>query len=146
MPLIKIGKAYYNDEERPIYLLQGNATKDAEWAPVNDKPHAKVSVAAQESLDGGTLFVNVNGWRAQADQVAKITKRDSILAIGVLRKREYNDKFYYDLDADFVALSGAGLTDRSGYTAQSSSSAPTQPATTGGFTDLGDVDDGDLPF
>lgn len=146
MPLIKIGKAYYNDEERPIYLLQGNATKDAEWAPVNDKPHAKVSVAAQESLDGGTLFVNVNGWRAQADQVAKITKRDSILAIGVLRKREYNDKFYYDLDADFVALSGAGLTDRSGYTAQSSSSAPTQPATTSGFTDLGDVDDGDLPF
>lgn len=146
MPLIKIGKAYYNDEERPIYLLQGNATKDAEWAPVNDKPHAKVSVAAQESPDGGTLFVNVNGWRAQADQVARISKRDSILAIGVLKKREYNEKFYYDLDADFVALSGAGLTDRSGCTPQSSYSAPAQPATTDGFTDLGDVDDGDLPF
>lgn len=146
MPLIKIGKAYYNDEERPIYLLQGNATKDAEWAPVNDKPHAKVSVAAQESPDGGTMFVNVNGWRAQADQVARISKRDSILAIGVLKKREYNGKFYYDLDADFVVLSGAGLTDRSGYSTQAPSPAPGRPAATNGFEELVDVDDGDLPF
>lgn len=146
MPLIKIGNAYYNDEERHVFMLQGRATRDAEYAPVNDKPHSKVSIAAKESPDGGVLFVNVNGWRGQAEQVARVSKGDSVLAIGVLRKREYNEKFYYDLDADFVALSGAGLTDRSGYTAQSSSSAPAQPATADGFTDLGDVDDGDLPF
>ena len=32
MPLIKIGKDHYNGEERPIYLLQGNAVRGAEWA------------------------------------------------------------------------------------------------------------------
>lgn len=142
MPLTKLGKTYYNDEERTVYLLQGTATKDAEWAPVNDKPHAKVSIAAQTGPDGETIYVNLNGWRDRAEQVAEIAKRDSVLAVGVLKRREYNGKLYYDLDADFVALSGAGLIDREG---ASPRQAPAS-GTSAEFEDMGDVDDGDLPF
>lgn len=143
MPLIKIGKTYYNETERAVYLLQGQAVRDAEWAPVNDKPHAKVSVLAQNNAAGDALFVNVNGWRDRADEVAEIAKRDSVLAVGVLKKREYNGKNYYDLDADFVAISGAGLLDREGASPRPSDQPA--PEAKGDFEEL-DVDDGDLPF
>ncbi len=144
MPLIKIGKDHYNGEERPIYLLQGNAVRGAEWAPVNDKPHAKVSVAAQQGADGETIFVNVNGWRDRADQVAEIAKLDSVLAVGVLKKREYNGRTYYDLDADFISISGAGLLDREGASPRRAE-AQQEAAGSGSFEEL-DVDDGELPF
>ena len=108
MPMIKIGKTYYNDEERPIYLIQGNATRDGESAPVKGKEHGKVSVAAAQTPSNDTIFVTVNGWRSRAGEVASIRKMDSVLAIGVLKKREYEGRYYYDLDADFVAVSGTG--------------------------------------
>ena len=108
MPMIKIGKTYYNDEERPIYLIQGNATRDGEDAPVKGKDHGKVSLAAAQTQGGDTIFVTVNGWRSRAGEVAAIRKMDSVLAIGVLKKREYEGRYYYDLDADFVAVSGTG--------------------------------------
>ena len=104
MPMIKIGKTYYNDEERPIYLIQGNATRDGEDAPVKGKDHGKVSLAAAQTQGGDTIFVTVNGWRSRAGEVASIRKMDSVLAIGVLKKREYEGRYYYDLDADFVAV------------------------------------------
>lgn len=145
MPLIKFGKTYYNGEERAIYILQGNATRDGEECPINDKPHAKVSVAAQGREDGSTLFITVNGWRDRAEQIAAIRKLDSVLAIGVLKKREYNGKDYWDMDADFVAISGAGIlgadiTTAGSYNGFGSSSGP------GCFSELESVDDGDLPF
>ena len=108
MPMIKIGKTYYSDEERPIYLIQGNATRDGQDAPVKGKDHGKVSLAAAQTQGGDTIFVTVNGWRSRAGEVAAIRKMDSVLAIGVLKKREYEGRYYYDLDADFVAVSGTG--------------------------------------
>ena len=108
MPMIKIGKTYYNDEERPIYLIQGNAVRDGEDAPVKGKDHGKVSLAAAQTQSGDTIFVTVNGWRSRAGEVAAIRKMDSVLAIGALKKREYEGRYYYDLDADFVAVSGTG--------------------------------------
>lgn len=108
MPMIKIGKTYYNDEERPIYLIQGNAVRDGEDAPVKGKDHGKVSLAASQTPNNDTIFVTVNGWRSRAGEVAAIRKMDSVLAIGVLKKREYEGRYYYDLDADFVSVSGAG--------------------------------------
>ena len=104
--LTKLGSTFYNGEERPVYILQGTATQDGEWTPINGKDHGKVSVAALNHKDGSTTFVSVNGWRDIARDIASIRKRDSVLAIGVLKVREYNGKKYYDLDADYVSLSG----------------------------------------
>ena len=141
MPLIKIGKAYYNEEEKPIYLLQGNATRDGEWAPVKGKDHGKVSVAAYQTQDGSTVFVTVNGWRGRAGEVAAIRKMDSVLAVGVLKKREYEGRYYYDLDADFVSVSGVGGVKRRGN--DGSMAAPG-----GADQELEELvdEDGELPF
>lgn len=140
MPLTKLATAYYNDTEQNIYLLQGNAVRDAEWAPVNDKPHAKVSVAAQSRSDGTTTFITVNGWRGRAAQVAAVRKMDSVLAVGVLKEREYKGNLYYDLDADFIAISGAGLGGGAHQPAPGRASPPL-PAE----ADT-EIDDGELPF
>lgn len=108
MPLIKIGESYYNERKNDVFLIQGNATRDGEMIQAGGKDLGKVSVAAKDFEDGGTMFVTVNGWRGRAAYVSKIRKMDSVLAVGVLKSREYNDKKYYDLDADFVIVSGAG--------------------------------------
>lgn len=138
MSLTKIGKTYYNGEERPVYLLQGNAVRDGEESPINGTPHAKVSVAAQQREDGSTLFVTVNGWRDRAAQVAAVQKMDSVLAVGVLKKRDYNGKDYLDLDADFIAISGAGILG-----ADLTRAAPYGGS--GDFSELDDTED-DLPI
>lgn len=109
MPLFKIGASLYNGKTTPIYLMQGNTTRDAEDKPVNGKDHAVVGVAASEDSAGHAIYVNLNGWRQQYETVLSIRKGDSILAVGRLKKREYNGKDYYDLDADFVCKSGAGF-------------------------------------
>ena len=142
MALVKLCQTYYEGQARPIYLLQGNAVRDGEDAPVKGKDHAKVSVAAATTQDGDTIFVNVNGWRNRAADVAAIRKMDSVLAIGVLKKREYNGNFYYDLDADFISVSG-----RSGGSRSASGGSYGSPALpdSDGFAELPD-DDGELPF
>jgi len=140
--LVKLGKTYYNGEERPLYLVQGNATRDGEDAPVKGKEHGKVSVAALQTADGGTIFVTINGWRGRAAEVSAVRKMDSVLAIGVLKKREYNDNFYYDLDADFISISGVGGGRRSG--GGGFGGSPALPDASD-FTEMPD-DDGELPF
>ena len=141
MPLIKIGKNYYKEEERPVYLLQGNATRDGELAPVKGKDHGKVPVAAAQTPEGGTVFVTVNGWRGRAGDVAAIRKMDSVLAVGVLKKREYEGKDYYDLDADFVAVSGVG-----GGEGRWSGGAPAVPVGAEQVFEELVEEDGQLPF
>ena len=141
MALYKIGKSYYNNEERPICLLQGNAVRDAENKPVKGKDHGKVTVAAQTNAAGDTMFVTVNGWRDRAAEVMSIQKMDSVLAVGVLKTREYNGAKYYDLDADFICISGTNL----GATPYAPRSRDT--GTTGEFEEIDDPDeDGELPF
>lgn len=142
MPMIKIGASYYNGSERPIYLIQGNAVRDGEDAPVKGKAHAKVSVAAAQRKDESTLFVTVNGWRDRAEEVAAVRKMDSVLAIGILKKREYNGNYYYDLDADFIAISGV----TGGISYGGSNSVPAYPASEPEFAELPDAEDGELPF
>lgn len=143
MPMIKIGARYYNGNETPIYLIQGNATRDAENAPIKGKPHAKVSVAAATLKDESTLFVTVNGWRDRAEEVAVISKMDSVLAIGTLKKREYNGNFYYDMDADFIITSG-GIVVGAAASPSYSYSAPVGDLPD--FTEIPDDTDGELPF
>lgn len=138
--LTKLGSTFYNGAELPVYLLQGTATQDGEWAPVNNKDHGKVSVAAANNRDGSTTYVTINGWRSMAHSVARVCKLDRVLAIGTLKAREYNDKKYYDLDADFICLSGVAS---SGCNAPEYS-APSLPDTES-FAELPDGD-GMLPF
>lgn len=144
MPMIKIGARYYNGNETPIYLIQGNATRDAENAPIKGKPHAKVSVAAATLKDESTLFVTVNGWRDRAEEVAAICKMDSVLAIGALKKREYNGNYYYDMDADFIITSG-GI---SGAAVSPSYSAGASYGDVADMPDFAEIEetDGELPF
>lgn len=147
MSLTKLGTRCYKGQEHPYYLLCGNATRSAEDKPVNGNNHSVVGIVAVERKDGTTTFVNLNGWREHYYEVISIRKGDVILAAGELKSREYNGKTYYDLDADFVARSGAGLSSAG----QDMAAAPAfTPAAEGvtvsgpGFAEL--EDDGELPF
>ena len=67
--------------------------------------------------------------------VAAVRKMDCVLAVGALSKSEYNEKTYYDLDVDFIAVSGV---KRGG--ASQDFSAPA------GFDEIEELGDGELPF
>lgn len=141
MPLIKIGKDYYNGHSSDIYLLQGTATRDAEIR--SEKAPAKVGIAVAKAEDGSTLFVDLNGWRDRKPEVAAIRKLDSVLAIGTLSTREYNGATQYSLDANFVAVSGSGI----GAALPSSAAGNAGTGTSASFLDeLQDIGDGELPF
>lgn len=144
MALYKIGTHYYDGGSAPVYLMQGTAVRDAEWCPIKGKDHAKVSIVAKTNEDGSTMYVNLNGWRGRAADVAAIQKLDSILAIGVLKKRNYNERDYYDMDADFLCLSGSGLNRM----VSNDRPAPDYAGAPAGFTELDEDDEGDgeLPF
>lgn len=142
MPMLKIGARYYNGNTQYIYLIQGNAVRDGEDAPIKGKEHAKVSVAAAQQPDESTIFVTVNGWRDRAAEVAAISKMDSVLAIGALKKREYNGNSYYDLDADFIITSGGVIASGTPSAVLSYAS----PADLPDFAELPDDTEGELPF
>jgi hypothetical protein len=108
MALYQIGNNYVNGEAKPVYLVCGNAVRNAEITDVNGKTLGKVSVAAQSNPDGSTVFVTVNAWRGRSKALAAVNKMDTLLAIGVLKQREYNGKSYYDLDADFISVNATG--------------------------------------
>lgn len=144
MALIKIGKTSYNGAEQPIYLMTGGATRDAEDKPINGKDHCVVGIAASEDAQGKTVYVNLNGWRSAAPFVRAIQKGDSILAVGALKSREHNGNTYWDLDADFVAKSGAGLSTFSDVDFGGASLPDFGGAENNGFEEI--PDDGELPF
>ena len=152
MPMLKIGVSTYNDTPSPVYLMQGNATRDAEDKPVNGKDHAVVGIAAAEDKNGNTVYVNLNGWRQLCHAVRGIRKGDSILAVGKLKKREYNGRDYYALDADFVCKSGAGLGaseiggmgELPDFTPATGGVSVSAEDFNDGFTEI--ADDGELPF
>ena len=106
MPMMKFGTSYYKGQARPVYLLQGTAIRNGEHAPVQGKPHGKVAVAAAQTREGETIFVTLNGWRDKAHQVARVKKMDSLFAIGVLKQKVSGGITYYDLDVDFLCVSG----------------------------------------
>ena len=112
MPMMKIGTSYYKQIPRPVYLIQGNAIRNGESAPIQGKPHGKVAVAADQTREGESIFVTLNGWREKASQVARVKKMDSVFAIGVLKTKNLSGTTYYDMDVDFIGVSGMGLEDR----------------------------------
>lgn len=136
MPLIKIGTKTIDGTEHGVYLLQGNATRDGELKEVSGKDLGKCSVAAKELNDGETMFVSLSGWRFKAADVAAIRKMDSVLAVGTLRKREHNERTYWDMDVDFIAVSGVGG-------GRPSAAGYDEPGAD--FTQI-DEEDGELPF
>lgn len=137
MALFKIGTKTIDEVEYGVYLLQGNAVRDGEYKEVNKKGLGKVSVAAKPLNNGETMFVTVSAWREKAEDVAAIRKLDSVLAVGVLKKREYNERTYWDLDADFIIVSGVRRNGRA-YTA-------VEDNPDCGFEAI-DEEDGELPF
>lgn len=146
MPLIKIGTKTVDGVERSVFLMQGNAVRDAEFKEVGGTKMGKVTVAAMERADGDTMFVTLTGWRYKAKDVSAIRKMDSVLAVGVLKNRIHNEREYWDMDADFVIVSGVGGSARRSST----------PDSFGGVGYAGDsgldgleevgVGDGELPF
>ncbi|MBQ9458304.1 MAG: hypothetical protein IJU66_00040 [Oscillospiraceae bacterium] len=148
MPMLKIGVSTYNDKKTPVYLAQGNATRDAENKPVNGKDHAVVGIAAAEDARGNTIYVNLNGWRNQFGEVMGVRKGDSVLVIGRFKKREYNGKDYYDLDVDFICKTGAGIGDAVTYSAPPPDMGDLPDfgggAPAGDFSEI--EEDGELPF
>lgn len=134
MALYQIGNNYVNGEAKPIYLVCGNAVRNAEINDINGKTLGKVSVAAQSNPDGSTLYVTVNAWRGKSKALAAVNKMDTLLAIGVLKTREYNGKNYYDLDADFIAVNATGGNPTPYFGANI------------GAEDFADSADEDLPF
>lgn len=138
MALLKLGTTKYGEHKLNVYLLQGRAIRDAETKTTsNEKEFSKVSVVGYET-DDGTTFVSVTGWRDMSDIVKKIRKGDQILAVGTLSVRDYNEKKYYDLSADFVCLNGAGLSAATSRAV----SEPVEPA----FIEMEEDEESDLPF
>lgn len=143
MPLIKIGTKTVGEAVLPIYLLQGNATRDGEQKEVGGKDLGKVSVAANELKDGSSLFVTLNGWRGRAASVAAVRKMDSVLAVGTLKERMHNERKYWDMDVDFIVTSGVGS---SGATSAYDDFSPSYGGESVGFEDISGDEDGELPF
>ena len=146
MALCKLGISHYDGNPRPIYLLCGNATADGEDKPINGKSHARVSVAAVRHADNSTTYITVNGWRDRAADILAVRKGESLLVIGPLKEREYNGKKYFDMDAEYISRSGVDGCIISGEYPTDYGAASYAPDMGGGFTDLSEEDEGDLPF
>lgn len=137
MALFKVGTKTVEGVEYGVYLLQGTAVRDGEYKEVNGKALGKVSVAAKPLNDGETMFVTASAWREKAADVAAVKKLDSILAFGLLKKREYNERVYWDLDVEFICVSGVRRNGHA-YTA-----VDDNPVC--GFEAI-EEEDGELPF
>ena len=105
--ICKIGKEYINGEEQPVYDICGRSTRDAETKTTQSgKTFATVGIAARRNQDGTTTYIDINGWRDSVGPVSRIVKGQSVRAVGVLRQREYNGRAYFNLDAEWVSVSG----------------------------------------
>lgn len=111
MAIGKICDTLCKDTSYPIVLVQGIATSDAEDKPWNEKEHSVVGVHAVTKSDGTVIYVDINGWGNLYDSVLAVHKGDSVLAIGTLKINERGGKKYYNVNASFIAISGAGLCD-----------------------------------
>jgi hypothetical protein len=118
-------------------LVAGNAVRDAEYKLVGEKnsPMCLFSLAVGKREDTTTIFVNCKAWRNNADYAAGIRKGDSVMAIGKIEEREYNDKTYKTLVADWLNYIGESAV----------TAVVISKAESAGFAELPD-DDGELPF
>lgn len=120
-------------------LICGGCSKDAELEYVGDdgKRVCKVGVAVGKREDASTVWVNVVAWHGLASILSTAKKGDPILVVGKLKSREYNEKTYTDLVADFVSVAPVSAVAAQGVRSVSRPSDIDGPA---------DDDDGELPF
>ena len=104
---------------------------------------AKFSVrAGSQRLDDGTYqddWINCVAWGETAQLCNGIQPGDSVLVAGTVRKNTYTGRdgeehTTHDLSVDFLLASGSSVP------------AASTARNTGGFEDIPDDDDGDLPF
>ncbi len=88
-------------------VVAGFVPKDAEMAFVGEKktPRTKFSIKASGFNAEPVVWVNVVAWGNLALVAQSIQKGDNIMVAGTLASREYNDKTYTDLTADYICLS-----------------------------------------
>ena len=119
-------------------IIIGNATKDAEFKHIGEKqsPNAKWGVAIGKDKDDNGIFVNCEAWRRLAYVATEIKKGDIVMVIGKVQEREYNEKTYRTLVADWV--------EKIGSTREVQQAPPPQEVPQEGFSAI--EDSGDLPF
>lgn len=125
-------------------MVCGGCSKDAELERVgqDNKRVCKVGVAVGKREDDSTIWVNIVAWHDLASVLSKAKKGDPVFVIGKLKTREYNEKTYTDLVADFVSVCSPSAE------ATVPANGGFQPAGGGVGVDAGDFggDDGELPF
>lgn len=124
-------------------MVCGGCSKDAEleYVGADAKRVCKVGLAAGKRYDGSTIWVNVVAWHGIASVLSAARKGDPVLVIGKLKTRDYNEKTYTDLVADFVSVCSASAA---AYCPPSGDFQTTGGTAASAFT-LSD-DDEELPF
>jgi hypothetical protein len=86
-------------------VVAGFVPKDATFSLVGAKetPLAKFSVKVSGDEEDAK-WANVVAWRDLAYVAQGIVKGDSVMVAGYLKKREYNEKEYVDLVAEFISV------------------------------------------
>jgi single-stranded DNA-binding protein len=134
--------------------VTGRVTKDPETKQTTSSSVTKFSVLygqgaeADESGRKPGLFMDVDVWGKDGEEIAScIRKGDHLGIAGQLKKREYEGKTYYSVNAQEIFLT-AGVTlslipepDEAGCNSAEISHAKSAPV----FEPL-DEDDGNLPF
>lgn len=87
-------------------MIVGGCSKDAELERVGQdkKRVCKVGVAIGKNEDTTTKWVNVVAWHDVASVLSTAKKGETVLVIGKLKSREYNEKTYQALDATSLKL------------------------------------------
>ena len=118
-------------------IAAGTSTKDAEFKYIgeNNTPLADFSIAVNSHGEAG-VFVNCKAFGKLADYAALIRKGDAVCVVGIVESREYNEKIYKTLNAQWLNI------------AKAQPAQPAKPAAPmfepSAFEDL--PDDGELPF
>jgi single-strand DNA-binding protein len=131
-----------------VVVLTGRLTADTELKTTsNGIPVCSFSIAVERPYRSGeerqTDFINIVAWRSSAEFVDKYFQKGQMIAVeGSIRTRRYEDsngnkRTAFEVVADNVQFADYGKRDNN----QNSNNAPQEE-----FQDMGNYDDGDLPF
>lgn len=87
-------------------VVSGFVPKDAEISFVGDKqtPKTKFSIKASGRNEEPVVWVNVVAWSKWALIASSIKKGDEVLVAGRVASREYNEKIYTELTAEYIGI------------------------------------------
>ena len=111
MAIARIATGNQNNLDLPIVLLQGWASGDPQDRTVDKINHSVVRVLVERTIDGSLIYADVHGWNSQYLPVLTVHHGNSVFVVGSLTANEKNGKRHYDVDAYFIAASGAGLSN-----------------------------------